>query len=207
MNTLLILPTQLYSKKYIPSEINKLVLWEHPFYFKRYKFNKKKLILHRASMKSYYDLMKKNYSIEYIEFNKKCNLKSYSIFDPIDKIKLKGKKNVLESPNFLLSNELLEKYRKKTKIFFFHNFYMWSKKELDIIPKIKSQDKLNRQVLKDNIKIPKLPKVSSKKYINEAIKYIEKNFKKNYGNTKNFNYPIDHKNATKFMNSFIKKKI
>ena len=54
---LLILPHQLYDKKYIPKDIKDIIIWEHPHYFKKYKYNKKKLVLHRASMKYYYDYL------------------------------------------------------------------------------------------------------------------------------------------------------
>ena len=73
MEILLILPHQLFSKKYLPKK-HKIILWEHPQYFTKYKFNKKKLILHRASMKYYESyLKKKNFDVTYIEFDKKID--------------------------------------------------------------------------------------------------------------------------------------
>ena len=54
----------------------------------------------------------------------------------------------------------------------FTNFYMWSKKEIDLYPTLKSKDKMNRERYNDKIKIPKLPSNKpDSKYINEAIKY------------------------------------
>ena len=41
------------NKKYI------YVLWEHPHYFMDYKYNKKRIILHRGSMKYYENYLKK----------------------------------------------------------------------------------------------------------------------------------------------------
>lgn len=111
---LLILPTQLYDineiilpviKKY---NVNEIYLIEHPQYFTKYNFNKKKLILHRASMKYYYDELQhtlNNTTIKYIEYNEyskfcndtkfcndiKSNIKSTNniiFFDPIDKINI-----------------------------------------------------------------------------------------------------------------------
>ena len=69
-------------------------------------------------MKNYDNYLSKYYKVRYIEYKYKCNEKECYIFDPIDKIKLK-KYKILESPNFLLTNELMEEYRKKTKSFFF----------------------------------------------------------------------------------------
>ena len=209
MKKLLILPNQLFKKNLIPKDIDIIILWEHPQYFTKYKFNKKKLILHRASMKYYQNYIKSKYKVEYIEFHKKYKLNGeYYMFDPIDKIKIKGSINLLDSPNFLLINEYLDEYKNKTDKFFFHNFYNWSKKKLNIIPKVKSQDKLNRQIFKHNINIPKQPKLSKTDitYINQAKKYVNKHFKKNYGNIDNFFYPITHTTANKWLNAFIKNK-
>lgn len=211
-NILIILPNQLFDIKYIDKKTNKIILWEHSQYFKKYKYNKKKIMLHRASMKYYYDYLKKNrYKIDYVEFNKKMDFKfgsknKYYMFDPIDKIKINKFINIIESPNFLLTKNIYEEYRKKTNKFFFYNFYMWSKKKINIIPNIKSKDKENREIIKNKIKLPPKPKTNTNKYIREAKKYVEKHFKNNYGNTDNFIYPISHKYAKKWLIQFINKK-
>lgn len=206
MNIFVILPHQLFDKKYLPPKNIEIVIWEHPHYFKSYNYNKKKLILHRASMKSYYDYLKSFYKVKYINFNEKFTHKEYFLFDPIDKIKLPGKYKFLNSPNFLLTDEDIKKYNKKTDKFFFNSFYMWSKNNLNIYPKLKSTDKENRKSLPNNINIPKTNFTKTNKYINEAIQYINKYFKTNYGNTDNFNYPINHIQAKEWLNKFIKHK-
>lgn len=208
MKIFVILPHQLYDKKYLDDSYN-YILWEHPNYFTRYNFNKKKLILHRASMKYYYDYLKdNNFSVKYINFNKKLELKEYTIFDPIDKLKLKGNPIILESPNFILTKDQYTKYRKKTTKFIFGNFYMWSKKELNLYPKLKSKDKENRDIYKDDLIIPKLKIIKSdQEYINPAISYINKHFPNNYGNINNFIYPISHKGAQKWLKDFFENKL
>lgn len=202
----LILPNQLFAVKYLKNyKNNTILLYEHPQFFIKYKFNKKKLILHRASMKSYFDYLKKNnLKVKYLEYHQKLPVESFIYFDPIDKIKIKG--TMVESPNFIMTKELYSKYRQKTDKFIFNNFYLWSKKELDLYPDLKSQDKLNREKFNNQIKIPKLS-VSNNKYIPEAIIYVEKHFPKNYGNTDNFIYPIDHKTAKKWLLNFFNKKL
>lgn len=213
---LLILPHQLYDinilNKTLLKDDKQIIIWEHPQYFKKYIFNKKKLVLHRASMRYYYDLLKENnYSVRYLEFNKKMTFNNYKVFDPIDKIKLPNKYTILESPNFLLTKENYSEFnnQRKSKKVIFNNFYMWSKKKLNIYPKLKSLDKMNRQKYSNNNKQPSMPKIGStdKKYIDEAIKYVNKNFPHNYGNTNSFNYPITHKTAKKWFHHFLKYKI
>jgi deoxyribodipyrimidine photolyase-related protein len=210
---LLILPHQLYNinilKKILEKDKN-VIIWEHPHYFKKYNYNKKKLILHRASMKYYYDYLKENdCNVHYVEFNKKPTINNYKVFDPIDKIKLPSGYTLLESPNFLLTKEHYTQFNKtrKSKRVVFNNFYMWSKKSLNIYPKLKSMDKMNRDRFKAS-KIPSMPKLDKldKIYIKEAIRYVEKHFPNNYGNINSFNYPICHSTVNKWVSFFIKYK-
>lgn len=217
---LLILPTQLFSKKYLRSiideyDVDEIVLWEHSHYFTKYKFNKKKLILHRASMKYYYNYLRKltKVPIKYINFNKKYTFaksNNYLMFDPIDNISLPKNIEYLESPNFLLSLEQLELYRENTDKFVFNNFYMFMKNLLpDLIPakyiKMKSQDKLNRDKLTSDVKLPRQYKAKSPP--KSVISYVNKYFKNNYGNTSNFIWPYTHSQANSQLGNFLKNKI
>lgn len=208
MEKFLILPHQLFDKKYLDKSCT-YTIWEHPHYFKKYNYNKKKLVLHRASMRYYYDYLKKNtFKVTYVSFNKKPTGQEYSLFDPVDKITLPKKSTLCDSPNFLLDTELCEQYRKKTDKFFFNAFYMWSKKTLDILSSIKSQDKHNRKSLPKTIKVPKVPSNNAdKKYISEAISYVEKHFPKNYGSTENFMFPVTHATAKKWLSHFLQYKL
>jgi deoxyribodipyrimidine photolyase-related protein len=206
MMEFVILPHQLFDKKYLDKKYN-YILWEHPHYFKKYKYNKKKLILHFGSMKYYYDYLKNNnFKVKYLKYSDTFQVKKYLIFDPIDKIKLPGNFIVKESPNFLLTKDIYAKYRKKTDKFFFNAFYMFGKKEINVIPNIKSQDKFNRKKLGKDVKIPNISSnISDKKYVGEGIKRV-KEFKNNYGNVNNFIYPLSHLTAKKWLQEFIKNK-
>lgn len=208
MDKFVILPHQLY-KKSLLSKKYEYIIWEHSHYFESYNYNKKKILMHRASMKYYYDYLKSNnFKCRYIDFNKKFNIKNYTLFDPIDKIGLPNNYLLVESPNFLLNKKLYEQYRTKTKKFFFNSFYMWCKKQINVIPDIKSQDKLNRKSLPKEIIIPQIPPNKDDiKYINEGISYVNKNFSKNYGNIDNFIFPVTHKSSNKFLKSFISTKL
>ena len=89
----IIFPNQLFEKQYIPTDIkiNKITIIEHPIFFGqrdiKMNFNKLKLVLHRSSMKYYFDYLKKNkYNVEYIElkdcvnFLKKVDKKKMLLF-------------------------------------------------------------------------------------------------------------------------------
>jgi len=214
MSFLLLLPHQLFEPKYFSFKPNLVILYEHPQYFEKYKFNKKKLVLHRASMKMFEKhLNKKGYKVEYLEYNVKENeiqLEKCKMFDPVDNLGITKKvEEVMETPNFLLTNKDYENYRKlKKDKFFFKSFYNYGKKINDIIPDVDSKDKDNRQRMPKDIKIPDLVKHTKdeEKYIKEAIQYVENNFPKNYGNTENFWCPISHKGAMKWFKDFLKNK-
>lgn len=203
-----ILPTQLFDIKYL-DKTNRYIIYEHPHYFESYNYNKKKIILHKASMEYYYDYLKSNkFDVEYIELGGKFDIKEYKLFDPVDDIKLTGKYEKIDSPNFLLTRELMKEYRDKTDKFFFHAFFNWSKKQLDIIPNVKSTDKDNRNKLPDNIDIPEIPNNNSdQKYIKRGIDFVNKKFNNNYGNTDDFLFPVTHSTGRRWLTSFIKNKL
>lgn len=200
----LILPNQLFDAKYLEKSY-KYIIYEHPQYFKAYNYNKKKLLLHRASMKYYYDYLKsKGFDVVYVEFKDKLTYDIDAMFNPLDKLQVKAS-NVYDTPNILFTTEMSEAYRKKTKNFFFNAFYMWSKKQLGIIPNIASQDKLNRQRISGDVAV-KQPTAETNKYIKEAAVYIDKHFRNNCGNTDAFIYPVTHQGAMKWLDHFVKYK-
>jgi deoxyribodipyrimidine photolyase-related protein len=207
MEYFVILPTQLFSLTLLP-EANEYIIWEHPHYFQKYNYNKKKLVLHRASMRCYFKSLGIKKKVKYVPFYKQFRYPTYSIFDPIDKIKLPGTANILENPGYLLSKEHYKKYRNKTDKYFFYFFYLWGKKEIGVLPGVKSTDKLNREKLPDTVKIPGIPdNTPDIEYINEANKYVNKYFPDNYGNIHNFIFPISHTTAKKWLRHFVSKKL
>ena len=212
----LILTHQLFDIKLIKNVIKnmEIIIWEHPHYFTGYNYNMKKLILHRASMKYYFDMLKNKIKnkIRYIEYNEKFNITEYVLFDPIDIIKLPSNYTMIESPNFILTKEQYKKYQNKTKNYIFNNFYLWCKDEINLYPELKSLDKMNRVKYSsklEKLKIPSIPRLSKvdKMYIDSAKIYIVKHFPNNCGNIMNFNYPITHKTARKWLNHFINTKL
>ena len=84
-----LLPNQLFDKKYLKNS-KKVILYEHPHFFRDYKYNKKKILLHRASMKCHQQyLNKNNYKVSYVEFSDsfKIDRKIHLMFDPLIRIK------------------------------------------------------------------------------------------------------------------------
>ena len=100
LNILLILfPTQLFEQEYIDKifsytesdvkvKSSHIILIEHPYFFTKFPYHKMKLILHRASMKNYVDLIdNKKYHIQYIQFNELNKIDLYIKSKSIDEIR------------------------------------------------------------------------------------------------------------------------
>jgi deoxyribodipyrimidine photolyase-related protein len=220
---LIIFPHQLYN---IEFEEYNIYIVEDNRYFSDHKYHKLKLAYHRATMKKYYEKIKK-YKPKYIELNKVTdqfykNLKEIYIYDPYDNILLKRLKklvkvNILENKQFLISvneiNEIKNKIAPNKK--YKHDiFYKMMRIKYNILVDDDkpiggkwSFDTENRLKLPSQIKIPKLPKINKNEYIVEAIEYINKNFKDNYGDLDNFIYPIDHASSIKWLKLFLKERL
>ena len=239
MNCFIILPNQLFDIKYLKNYKDyKFFLIEEPLFFgdsRRVKnFSKLKLVLHRASMKFYFDYLKENkIDVEYVEFNELTKKsKGYSflkkfefvtIYDPVDHLFLDGLKKyvskskkeltIIDSPLFLLTRDDLDEYDKtkaKSKTFFHKHFYDWQLKKLDIPYISKSYDEENRKNIPKDLEIPKSIRDKNDNetvYVIEAKKYVNENFGKNYGNVEDYFFPVTHKTAKKWLTNFLKKRL
>jgi deoxyribodipyrimidine photolyase-related protein len=228
MNIFIILPTQLFEINEYLDKMDMIYIIEEPFYFTSKKFHKQKLILHRASMKYYYDKLKIKYkNINYIEFDKikenDFKNKNIHIFDPIDKPvidkyrKLSPKIVIYDTPLFLETRAELEEYRNTNtnkKNYYHDNFYKWQRKRLNILIENREKpiggkwsfDKENRNPYDKNYKEDKIITYSNK-YIEEAKSYIKKNFEDNFGLVEYIYYPITHEEAKLHLINFIKKRL
>jgi deoxyribodipyrimidine photolyase-related protein len=222
MKTLLILPNQLFKKHDI--DFNEIILYEHPKFFTEYNYHKSKLVFHRATMKKYYDDMKKKYNIKYVEYDDKLTLKNeLIIYDPTDfdilkEIKSICKKSkieltILDTKLFILNLEEIDEYINDTnKPYFNATFYKWVRTKKDILVNNGepyggkwSYDILNRLPFKQSY-TEKNIKFINNSYIKEASKYVERNFKDNVGEINIF-LPIDHSGAQLWFNKFLKERL
>lgn len=231
-----IFPTQLFKNiKYI--ETKNIYLIEEPLFFTNYNYHKMKLAYHRATMKYYYDYLKKklkNHNIKYINFYK-VNDKFYKeftqrdtniyILNPIDHdltnklIKIfKDKLIINPTQNFLLNDSDIDYIKNNifNKSYNHRNFYIYQRKKLNILIDKKKEpdgnkwsfDEDNRKKLPNNIKLPIMPKIINNKYTKEATKYINKYFNsENNYGEINFIYPINHNNSIKWLNNFLQNKL
>ena len=192
MPALVIFPHQLFQLSVIGYDFDysKIILVEHPLFFGDskypFKFHKKKLILHRASMQAYKDYLE-HYDKEVIYLGYKSvhkigstfkemslHTKEIIFFDPVDyilekRIKKYGNKykltaKMLDTPYFLNTKQENKEYFSKNK-FYQHHFYIHQRKKLEVLlepdgsPKGGkwSYDSDNRKKLPKNIQLPNIP--------------------------------------------------
>jgi deoxyribodipyrimidine photolyase-related protein len=181
----------------------KVFLVEDELYFNRInkklgslRFNVLKPIYHRATMKCYYDKLKRSkIDITYVELNKdwvkivKKYVKNNNLifYDPVDrymedKIDSNFKDyEIIDTPRFILSQDDMEEY---TGVLKQTSFYIWMRKKHNILM-VKNKPYGNKMTYDtENRKAPyknmedDLPEevIFSNKYIKEAISYVKKTF-------------------------------
>ena len=187
-NILLILyPTQLFEYKYIekiysysesnikPKSFN-IILVEHPYFFTKFLYHKMKLILHRSSMKNYFDLISK----------KKLNVKNTQYFqhNQIDKIDDYIKTKSIDEIRFFnpIEQELIDQilnnqiYKTIPKLIFPSPYFLNSTKPgtnkeiYENLGGLRHDLFYKSQRIKYNIMVHKVPK-SDDKYIPEGTKW------------------------------------
>jgi len=228
VKNLLVLPNQLFVAEIKELDIDRIYIYEHPAFFTKFKYNKKKLMLHRASMKNFFEKLKKDFDIVYIDYREKiedcfAEINNIKLFDPVNKeirkqivnlafstsLKLK----IMESPNFLTTMKTNNQYFEEHD-YYHQEYYKMQRKRLNILLDNDdnpeggkwSFDAENRKKFPKQINIPPIPKFNNE-FISEAADYVEKNFEDNPGNTENFIYPTDHNEAESLLNNFLENKL
>ena len=231
METVIVLPTQLFEKTDLIGKNTQVYIYEHPLYFTKYDYHKLKLILHRGSMKYYEDYLRKNYKckVKYLEFKEdikkvfsKHKGKSIDMFDPVDHDiekefnalakKYKVDLGYHDTPYFTLTRDDIEDYLDQAgkKPYFQTSFYIWQRKRLNILLNSKGKpeggkwtyDKENRDPFPKNFKTDPNFRTNNSKYVKKATKYVNKHFKDNFGDD-DYYLPIDHEGAKSHLTRFL----
>lgn len=194
---------------------------EDPIYFTKFKMNKKKLVLHRSSMKKHEKEFKKKYKTNYIDHSKVKNVytklkqKDVYLIDPNDKDIIKKVKNfhIIPSPGFILTpQEALDYAEEKEKFINSHFYKMMRKKTGYLMNKGKpigkkwSFDTDNRKKIPKGMNIPSLPNLEEDEDVKEAMAYVESKFLRHYGSVEGMIYPTSRNEALRWLDDFIKKR-
>ncbi len=153
----LIFPHQLFEVNPAIGHERIIYIIEEFLFFKQFKFHKQKLVLHRASMKFYFDFLKsRNFFVNYIESQSelsdvriliqhlaKTGIKKIHYVEVIDDwLEKRIKKNAdnygislveYPSPNFINKKEELKEYFSNRKKFSQTDFYIKQRKKLNVL--------------------------------------------------------------------------
>ena len=234
MEASVIFPNQLFHEHPHLNKETLNFLVEEDSFFTSYNFHKKKLILHRASMKAFED-RSSAYNLIYVENDRNrtlINLFNLLRDNKVDKINLievldfKLQKdlevnskansiqlNISTSPGFLTEISWIKTFF-SSHSFSMNSFYIAQRKRLGLLIENNkpvggkwSYDPENRKRLPKDIEIPEPWSTSLDKNLEEAIEYVLNRFPKNPGDPLPFKYPIDHEQAGKSLNDFIKNRL
>lgn len=227
----LVLPTQLFQEHPLLQKNALVFLVEVERYFSDFKFHKQKLILHRATMRMYYDyLVDAGHTVIYIEFPGiqkledeliERKIKQVYYCDPVDmplQHELEnrmGKHGIAlhshDTPSFLTSRDVVKEYFSHKTNFRQHQFYQFQRKRLQVLITPEggpvggawSFDAENRQSFSGPSAEGKRYQPQHDAYYKEAYAYVQQHFPDNYGNVEHFWYPVTFATSKKWLQDFL----
>jgi len=168
---LILFPNQLFDIGHLP-EADIIYLFEEPYFFgispeRPIKFHKQKLVMHRASIRSYRDeLLKKSINVELVELPDIIDVTSFivqlakkgtvhlkvfdvtdhrleeSILDAVHHIRVNSFEiEIMPSPGFILNKREVFAYFSTRKSYSFQDFYSLQRKSLNLL-----MDKYNKPI-------------------------------------------------------------
>ena len=225
----LIYPHQLFEDVTEAKRAKQVFLIEDPLFFNQFKFHAQKILLHRVSMRAYYQLLlKSGVRVAYIEAHQLTSTESIKsfvpgnsirLFDPVDNwLERKLRRSfdtieLLESPNFLTPIDKVKNFYRGKKRYFFTEFYISQRKDHNILLQSDGSpeggkwtfDTENRKPLPKNYRFASFPSPLNTAELIEARVYAKK--VPSLGQDDSFAVPYTHKDAKKWLTKFINERL
>jgi len=234
MEISLVYPHQLFENHPALSLGRPIHLIEEPLFFGNdphwpLNFHKKKLILHRASLKSYEEkLQGQGFEVSYhqathyqsLAQDLPPNLSRLHVCDPEDDVLMRRLKRyseshgvelkIYDSPNFLSSKGWLEDVFGTKKKPFMATFYKAQRARMKILIEPDgtptggkwSFDEDNRKKLPRKQTVPEPPVAEKGQHLTEAILSTKQDFPEALGRAEPFPYPVDRESALIWLKQF-----
>jgi len=218
-------------------EVSVAFLVEEDRFFSEFRFHKKKLLLLRASIKHYGEMLEgMGLQVEYLENRPEETLSDLfaalrdrgikavraaeivdhplrsSLFEEAKEFSVRVE--VDESPGFLTPSSVVEELFGGTDRRSMASFYRQQRRRLDILMKDGrpvggrwSYDSENRKRLPEDLEIPPLPVLEESRHVREAKGYVEEKFPDNPGSAEGFNYPTTHEEAELWLRDFLERRL
>ena len=136
----IILPNQLFKNSPLINPSNEVYLIEENLFFKQYKFHKQKILFHRASMKYYFEYLKKNkVRVNYID----CSSELSDIRNLVQEISKRGFKKIeyMDSVNYLIEKRIRINSKSNNIELFKYESELFINKSADLTDFFKSEKK------------------------------------------------------------------
>ncbi len=234
-NLAFIFPNQLFEQNPLLNSNNSIYLIEEYLFFKQFRFHKQKLVLHRASMKYYMNVVQKSgLAVNYVNaFEKLSDVRellnylapsTIEIIDVVDDwlkrrinkaAKLKGHSiKWLPSPNFLGTMDDYKDFIEPTKKLFQTDFYIKQRKKMGVLMQPNgmpvggkwSFDSENRAKYPRGKPLPTIAAAEQNEFVVEAKNYVNEYFFNNYGACNSFIYPVSHAAAKAWLLTFLEQR-
>jgi len=210
---------------------DQLFFYDHEF---RTPFHKKKLMLHRASMKAYQDLLRaRGFNVHYIDYSRDPEMAYLFIplaesgtdqilmADPVDyalEMRMHSfaraagiQVRELETPAFLSPPSRFRELMKGQKKLNQTTFYIAERRRLGLLLEEGKPaggswtfDRENRKSLPSDLVIPRLPHPVNNPYLEESRSYVEGMFPHHPGSCQGFFYPVGHEQASEWLEDFLR---
>ncbi len=207
---------------------------QYPLYFHRQKLVLHRASMRRYVEEV---LWPGGYEVEYIEFanivdsgdvlQKVRGFDSVTMFDPVDDVLQRRLQaaaqtvpevpalRILDTPNFYLKREEVAGFFADSKKAQFAPFYQWQRERWNVLIDEKykpvggrwSFDEENRKRLPKDETPPTFQVFGSNKYVDEARKYIAKNFPDNPGSDEEFCWATNHDEAEQWLKTFLDQRL
>ncbi len=236
MDAVLVLPNQLFRDHPHTSESTPVYLVEEDAYFTRFGFHKKKLVLHRASMKAYQEgLAERGIDVRYVENASDTLDVLYQTFleDGVDNVicteildlglerrveELSARYGVRvrqsRSPGFLTSRAWLEEFFSGRRRVLMRDFYIAQRRRMNLLLEDGkpvggkwSLDALNRKRLPSDAEVPEIYVPAQTDHLREAVGYVRRRFGGNPGTAKGYHYPVTHEQADEHLADFLENRL
>ncbi len=232
----IVLPHQLFAEHPLLDGTDEVFLLEHEQFFCDFKFHKKKLVLHRASLKAWEkEQAGKGRCIHYIPFAKSSAERFASLLkrhrishiqttDPHDvhldqwltktARKASAKLTITETPQFMTPSADIDALFAGKKHFQMAPFYTRQRRAFNILMEARkpiggkwSFDVENRKSLPKDISIPNLPSLRPNEFVTEAQQYVARHFADNPGDIEEFDYPVTHDQVRRWLTDFLENRL
>ncbi|MBM4074438.1 MAG: cryptochrome/photolyase family protein [Planctomycetes bacterium] len=219
MRAAIVYPHQLFPGHPAINGVDVVLLVEDPLFFQQYHFHAQKLMLHRASMRHYFDELRSTADIA--PLLSKLAITHVQLVDPCDdwlEQRLKTalanaliKCEVLDDPHFLTPWSTFDGFAVGRSKWFFTDFYVQQRQRLELLVDNRGRplggkwsfDSDNRKKMPRDTIVPPVKWPATDKYVREVKSYVAKAFPQAVGDHDSFHYPVTTEQARACLEDFL----